>query len=68
MEDKKEKILSQCNIIPVKSLVKYLRDGIITMEDLRFNGLTSEKEEEINKEMASSEAVIWKKATRLHTA
>ena len=63
MEDKKDKILSKCNIVPVKTMVKYLRDGMITMEELRSNGLTSEREEEINKEMISSEAVIWKKAT-----
>jgi hypothetical protein len=67
MEDKKDKILSKCNIVPVKTMVKYLRDGMITMEELRSNGLTSEREEEINKEMISSEAVIWKKATKLHT-
>ena len=67
MEDKKDKILSKCNIVPVKTMVKYLRDGMITMKELRSNGLTSEREEEINKEMISSEAVIWKKATKLHT-
>ena len=67
MEDKKDKILSKCNIVPVKTMVKYLRDGMITMAELRSNGLTSEREEEINKEMVSSEAVIWKKATKLHT-
>ena len=67
MEDKKDKILSKCNIVPVRTMVKYLRDGMITMEELRSNGLTSEREEEINKEMISSEAVIWKKATKLHT-
>ena len=67
MEDKKDKILSKCNIVPVKTMVKYLRDGMITMDELRSNGLTSEREEEINKEMVSSEAVIWKKATKLHT-
>ena len=48
-------------------MVKYLRDGMITMDELRSNGLTSEREEEINKEMVSSEAVIWKKTTKLHT-
>lgn len=67
MEDKKDKILSKCNIVPVKTMVKYLREGMITMDELRSNGLTSEREEEINKEMVSSEAVIWKKATKLHT-
>ena len=67
MEDKKDKILSKCNIVPVKTMVKYLRDGMITMDELRSNGLTSEREEEINKEMVSSEAVIWKRATKLHT-
>ena len=48
MEDKKDKILSKCNIVPVRTMVKYLRDGMITMEELRSNGLTSEREEEIN--------------------
>jgi GTP-binding protein EngB required for normal cell division len=67
MEDKKDKILSKCNIVPVKTMVKYLRDGMITMAELRSNGLTSEREEEINNEMVSSETVIRKKATKLHT-
>ena len=33
MEEKKDKILSKCNVIPVKSIVNYLKDGIITMYD-----------------------------------
>ena len=49
MEDKKDKILSKCNIVPVKTMIKYLRDGMITMEELRSNGLTSEREEEIKR-------------------
>ena len=41
MEEKKDKILSRCNVIPIKNIVKYLRDGVITMDELRANGLSS---------------------------
>ena len=64
MEDKKAKILGRCNIIPVKNLVTYLREDVVTMDELRASGLTSEREDEIKQEMTSSEAIIWKKASK----
>ena len=67
MEEKKDKILSKCNVIPVKSIVNYLKDGIITIDELRSNGLSSEREEEINKEFAFSENIIWKKAAKANS-
>ncbi len=67
MEEKKDKILSRCNVIPIKNIVKYLRDGVITMDELRANGLSSEREDEINKEIVSNENIIWKRAQKSHT-
>lgn len=67
MEEKKDKILSRCNVIPIKNIVKYLRDGVITMDELRANGLSSEREDEINKEIVCNENIIWKRAQKSHT-
>ncbi len=67
MDEKKTKILDRCNVIPIKNIIKYLQDGVVTMDDLRINGLSPEREEEINKGMSSNEAIIWKKASKAHT-
>ena len=67
MEEKKEKILSRCNVIPIKNIVKYLRDGVITMDELRAKGLSSEREDEINKEIVSNENIIWTRVSKSHT-
>lgn len=67
MDNKKAKILECCNIIPTKSIIKYLQDGTITMDELRTSGLTKEREDEINKGILANETVIWKKASKANT-
>ena len=65
--DKKERILARCNSIPIPSLVNYLNDGIVTLGELKEAGLTQEIEEEIQKNIAANEALMWRTASRKDT-
>lgn len=64
---KKEKILASCNSIPTASLVNYLNEGEVTLAELRDAGLTSEKEDEVQKHIAANEQVMWKSTKKKDT-
>ena len=63
----KEKILAGCNGIPLKNLVNFLLDGVVTQEELAANGLLPEKLAQIEQLLAEQEELLWTEAVKANT-
>ncbi|MBQ3944186.1 MAG: hypothetical protein II670_01065 [Alphaproteobacteria bacterium] len=54
--EQKEKIKAGCNGIPAKNLANYVRDGVVSLDDLP---LTPEKRSTIEQLLSESEETLW---------
>lgn len=59
MEDKKGKILKQCNSIPLQSLIKYIKEGDVTLNELMAAKLDDERKTAIQKMFYKEEDDFW---------
>ena len=64
----KEKILKSCNGIPPKNLANYLKQGIVTLPELKAAGLRADKVAELNQLFVANEKEAWDKARKTDTA
>lgn len=58
----REQILTIANGLPSTNLVKYLKDGIISIEDLQSIGLPESKIEEVEQKLIAEEQKMWEAA------
>lgn len=63
----REKVLAGCNGIPLKSLVKYVLNGVVTTEDLSLSGLLPEKLDQIELMIKEQEVSLWEEAAKSNT-
>lgn len=59
MEDKKERILKQCNSMPLQSLIKYIKEGDVTLNELTAAKLDDERKTAIQKMIYKEEDDFW---------
>ncbi len=55
----KAQILKMCNIAPIKSLVKQIEDGFVTLAELDGAGLSPARHEQIEKYFVEREELVW---------
>ena len=58
----RDRILYMCNGIPVPSLIKFIQEGTVTIEDLRLAGLMPARIKQIEIEMHRAEEIMWRAA------
>lgn len=55
----KAQILKMCNVAPVKSLVKFIDEGVVTFDELCRAGLSTTRQEQITNMLAAREGDAW---------
>ena len=68
MTEQQKKIVSRCNSIPLESLVKYILDGVISLNDLTSSGIKPEKVQGVKKALKTAETTMWNAAVSTNTA
>ena len=68
MTEQQKKIVSRCNSIPLESLVKYILDGVISLNDLTSSGIKPEKVQGVKNALKTAETSMWNAAVSTNTA
>lgn len=65
--EQKDRVLTACNTIPVKNLANFVRNGVVTVTELRKSGLLPEKADQIEGFLSEFEETDWEKAKKDNT-
>lgn len=66
MSEKRDKILKSWKSIPTKSLANYLRDGIVSWEDMKNAGMPEESIEVLRETLAKDDDKCWEIVSLKH--